>query len=182
MKTMSIIKVYVIFFLMSILMVNKGFAQDSANIEIKDIDAQKALIIKAEVETSQIGPKMGELYGKLFEYTGKNNIQMTGAPFAVYYSFDPTGKTVFEVACPVGSKTESKDGVEFKEYPSMKVVTTLYNGAYENMMPVYEKLQGYLAANNLKSTGIVWEVYLTDPQEVKDPNENQTIIYFPIEK
>jgi len=182
MKTMSIIKVYGIFFLMSILMANKGFSQDSTVIEIKDIDAQKALIIKAEVETSQIGPKMGELYGKLFEYTGKNNIQMTGAPFAVYYSFDPTGKTAFEVACPVASKTESKEGVEFKEYPAMKAVTLLYKGAYENMMPAYEKLQGYIAANNLKSTGIVWEVYLTNPEELKDQNNNQTVIYFPIEK
>ena len=69
-------------------------------IEIKHIDAQKALIIKADVPTSEVGPKMGEMYGELFSYLGQNQINPVGPPFAVYYSFDPQGNTIFEAGVP----------------------------------------------------------------------------------
>jgi len=41
-------------------------------------------------------------------------------------------------------------------------------------------LDQYLKDNKLESTGTTWEVYLTDPNEVASPEENQTLIYFPI--
>jgi effector-binding domain-containing protein len=158
-----------------------GVKADQPVIEIKSIPLQQALVLKAEVPTREIGPKMGEMYAKLFSYAGQNNIQPAGAPFAVYYSFDPQGKTSFEAGFPVTSKINVSDSISYKEFPAMKVVTTLYKGPYENMVPVYTQLQEYIGKNNLKAIGVSWEVYLTDPSQVKSPNDNQTIIYFPIE-
>jgi effector-binding domain-containing protein len=150
-------------------------------IEIKDIPVQQALVIKAEVPSKDIGPKMGEMYGKLYGYIGKNNIQPSGVPFAVYYAFDPQGNTTFEAGLPVSTKLTDAEGITYKEYPAMRVVTTLYTGAYENMMPVYTQLYEYIGKNNLKATGISWEVYLTDPGQVASPKDNKTMIYLLIE-
>jgi effector-binding domain-containing protein len=181
MKIKSLIKTSGLALIMGSVFSCMAYGQNESIIEIKNIESQKALIIKSEVLTAEIGSKVGELYGKLFEFMGRKNIQPAAAPFAVYYSYDPQGKTSFEVGCPLLSETAVSEGVEFKEYPAMKAVTTLYKGAYENMGPIYEKLQAYITSNNLKSTGIAWEVYLTDPKQVKDPGENKTIIYFPVE-
>lgn len=154
-------------------------AQDY-KIEVKNIDASKALITKMDVETSQVGPSMGEAYGKLFAFLGQKNVQPTGAPFAVYLKFDPQGNTVYEAGVPVKEKVESTGDVQYKEYPAMKVVSVLHTGSYEKMIPVYEALDKYVKENKLKATGVSWEVYLTDPNETA-PEQNQTIIYFPIE-
>jgi effector-binding domain-containing protein len=155
--------------------------KDQPVIEIKNIPLQHALVLKAEVSSKDVGPKMGEMYSKLFSYAGQKHIQPSGAPFAVYYSYDPQGKTIFEAGFPVASKVNATDSIAYKEFPAMKVVSTLYTGSYENMVPVYTQLQNYLAANKMKPTGISWEVYLTDPAQVKNPSDNQTLIYFPVE-
>ncbi|MBN2610246.1 MAG: GyrI-like domain-containing protein [Bacteroidales bacterium] len=149
-------------------------------IEVKNIAVQKTLVIKAEVPTSQVGPKMGELYGKLFAYMGQKQVSPSGPPFAVYYSFDPEGNTVFEAGVPVASSIETDGEVKYKEFEAMKVVSTMYVGPYENMMPVYETMQKYVKDYNLKDNGTSWEIYLTDPNAEKDPQKYQTIIWFPV--
>jgi effector-binding domain-containing protein len=160
---------------------NQANSQDFPTIEVMNISAQSSLVVKANVLSTEIGQKIGSMYGQLIAYTTANNINMTGAPFAVYYSYDPNGNTSFEAGLPVPYGTKGNDSILFKEYPAMKVVCTIYQGSYESMGPVYNKIYEYIAANKLKTTGVSWEVYLTDPATVKDPNENRTMIYFSIE-
>ena len=62
----------------------------------------------------------------------------------------------------------------------MKAVSTLYTGSYENMEPVYNDIMKYIEENELESTGNSWEIYLTDPSKVASPDDNKTLIYFPI--
>ena len=160
---------------------SNALCQDYPTIEVVDVSAQTALVLKAEVKSTEVGSKIGEMYGNLFTYINSNNLQMVGNPFAVYYSYDPQGNTSFEAACPVINGTKGNDSILYKEFPAMKVVCTIYQGTYESMEPVYIKLMDYMKINNLKSTGPSWEVYLTDPSTIKDPNENRTMIYFPVE-
>ena len=148
--------------------------------EVKEIDAQKTLVIKANVPMNTIGKKMGELYGQLFQYIGEKGIQPAGPAFAVYYSWDPNGNVVFETGVPIAAEDEGKENIIYKEFPVMKAVTTLYTGSYENMEPVYNHIQKYMEENELESIGNSWEVYLTDPSKVADPSQNQTLIYFPL--
>ncbi|MBN2213343.1 MAG: GyrI-like domain-containing protein [Bacteroidales bacterium] len=155
--------------------------KSKAKIEVKDMEAMKALVIKADIATSEVGPKMGEIYEFLFNYMMQNQISPVGPPFAVYLSFEPEGNTVFEAGLPVAEETAGSGEVEYREYPATKVVSLLYTGSYEKMMPAYEEIMQYISDNNIKDKGISWETYLTDPNEEPDPEKNQTIISFPIE-
>lgn len=147
-------------------------------IEVKDIAAQKAVSIKTTVPSASIGQKMGELYGKLFSHLGNNSVQPAGHPFTVYYSYDPNGNTEFEAGVPVSKDVQGTDEIKFKEYPAMKVLSTLYVGPYEKVGPVYEALKKYATDNKLETQPLSWEIYLTDPTSETDPNKYQTIIYF----
>lgn len=152
-----------------------------SKIDVKDMQAQKALVIKADMPTAEIGQKMGEIYEFLFNYTVQNQITPVGPPFAVYLSFDPEGNTVFEAGVPIAEEASGSGEVEYREYPATKAVSMLYTGPYEEMAPTYEKIMKYISENNLKSKGMCWEIYLTDPNEEPDPAKYQTIISFPIE-
>lgn len=185
MKTLSFLRLVLIVSVLSGMQISsfaQGNKEKSGNskFEVKKVDAVKAVVIKSSVPTKEIGPKMGELYGKLFAYLGQKQIQPAGAPFAVYYEYDPKGNTTFECGVPVNSAITSEGEVVFKEFPAMSALTTLYVGAYEKMAPIYGELEKYMKEKSLQSTGICWEVYLTDPSKLKDPNENQTMIYFPV--
>jgi len=177
---------FVVLFLILLIYLKPVYTQDNTStcqhtpIEVKEIDAQKSLVIKADVPMSAIGEKMGELYGKLFAFIGEKGIQPAGPAFAIYYSWEPEGNVVFEAGVPVVSEVEGSGEIVYKEFPVMKTVTTLYSGAYETMEPVYTQLQKYMEENKLESTGCSWEVYLTDPQMVKNPEDNKTLIYFPL--
>jgi effector-binding domain-containing protein len=159
------------------------FSQDKeckSVIELKQVEAQKTIVIKYDVPTSNIGPSMGTAYERLYGFLMSNNIAPAGPPFSVYYSFDPNGNTVFEAGVPVNGPVNGNDEIVYKEFPAMKVVTTLYKGAYDTMEPVYSELNNYITTNGLESTGTSWEVYLTDPGQGIDPKDNQTLIYFPL--
>lgn len=151
-------------------------------IEIKDIEAVKGLVIKADIPVSEIGPKMGEIFGQLFAYLQSNNIEAAGPPFSVYYSFDPEGNTVFEAGIPVFTENKSGGNIHYKEFEATKAVSTVYTGAYENFMQVYTAMFEYMEKEGIESVGISWEVYLTPPEEMKDPDKSMTQIYFPIKE
>jgi len=157
------------------------FAQECKTFfEVKQIDAQKSMIIKYDVPTGEIGATFGQAFGKLFGFLGGNNITPAGPPFAVYYSFDPNGNTVFEVGVPISDSIAGNSEISYKMYPVMKVVSGTYVGPFEAMEPFYTEMQSYLKDNGLVATGASWEVYLTDPMMVKDPKDNQAIVYMPV--
>ena len=149
-------------------------------IEVKQVEAQKTIVVRFDVPTKEIGPAMGEAYGKLFGFLGANGGVPAGPPFAVYYSYNPAGNTVFEAGVPVSSTVTGNEEIIYKEFPAMKVVTTLYKGPFDAMEPIYGELNKYMSANGIETDGTSWEVYLTDPSQLKDQKDNQTIVYFPI--
>lgn len=159
----------------------KNTDPSKSKFEIKEVEAIKAITIKTSATMAEIGPKMGELYQKLFEFSGMKGLNPSGPPFCVYLTFDPEGSTEFECGIPVDTDTEGTDEIKVKDFPKMKVLSTLYVGPYENMMGIYEEMQTYLQENKLKPTGLSWEIYLTDPGQEPDSTKYKTIIYFPVE-
>jgi effector-binding domain-containing protein len=165
--------------------IQTSYSQDTTKcnytpLEVKEIDGVNALVIRVDVPMNDIGEKVGECYGKLFQYIGTNNLNPAGPPFAVYYSWEPEGNVVFEAGVPVAMKVEGAGEITYKEFPNMKAVSTLYSGSYDSMEPVYNQIMKYMEENKLESTGSSWEVYLTDPQSVQSPEDNKTMIYFPL--
>jgi effector-binding domain-containing protein len=178
---MNSIKKSLIVILMTVITGAAAFHSNAQNftIEVKNVNAQKALVLTAETKSSEIGQSMGEAYGKLFGFLGQQQIEPAGPPFAVYHAYDPQGNTKYEAGVPVTENFQAPEGMLIKEYPAMKVVTTHFTGPYEKMEPVYVALEKYIKDNKLSETGGPWEVYLTDPMETA-PDKNQTVVYFPV--
>jgi len=149
-------------------------------IEVKQMEAQKTVVIRYDVPVNEIGPAMGEAYGKLYGFLGANSIAPAGPPFAVHYSFNPSGNTVFEAGVPVSVVISGKEEIIYKEFPAMKVVSILHKGPYESLETAYGKLNNYITANGLEAEGPSWDIYLTDPGQATDPKDYQTLIYFPV--
>ena len=55
-------------------------------IELKMVEEKQAACIFHAIPVASVGEDMGALLRQIFEWEAKNNLQMSGPPFSVYYS------------------------------------------------------------------------------------------------
>ncbi|TNE80530.1 MAG: hypothetical protein EP332_07270 [Bacteroidetes bacterium] len=133
------------------------------------------------VASTAIGPALGLAYGNIMGAVQANNLQMSGAPFAIYHSYDPEGETIMSPAIPV-NELKSIDGLSSAKIDSQMVLQVNYYGTFEGSMMAHEKIQVYADQNGYEYTGGPFEFYITDPMEEKDPAKVLTQIAYPVRK
>ncbi len=144
------------------------------------VPQQNLLMVRVKCSEKEISQKLGESYGKIGAYAGKNGANMTGAPMAIYYEWAKDGFE-FDAAVPFDKKLPGNDEVKWGEIKAGKVLKLKYYGDYSKIEPAYDVLKNYIKTNKKKTTGAPWEVYANDPMTEKDPANWLTEIYFPVE-
>ncbi|MBI2613610.1 MAG: MerR family transcriptional regulator [Candidatus Levybacteria bacterium] len=76
--------------------------------------------------------------------------------------------------------TKTKENFYFKKYPKAKVLTFEYNGPYEYLILVYQKLFSYLEEEKIALKGPGFDIYKYGPLNTKSKYDYQTTISFPI--
>ncbi|MDA9261815.1 GyrI-like domain-containing protein, partial [Flavobacteriales bacterium] len=130
----------------------------------------------SEVMTSEF---FGTNYGQLMGFIGKEKIQMSGSPAAIYYSWNETDSTTEVLPCIPVSNTETiiPEGMEIVSLPLSKAVKAAYYGPYNGASSAHIKLGAYCKENNIV-TGTVIEEYANDPTAVASESEILTNIYY----
>jgi AraC family transcriptional regulator len=124
---------------------------------------------------------MEGLYGKLMTDMESQGLQMAGAPFCHYLSFNvETGITEYLAGIPVSVKGKDAGVIKAVSYPEMEVIQAMHTGPYDDLQLSYNKLMEYIAVNQLKVTGVTFEFYLIDPSQEPDVTKWQTLIAFPL--
>ena len=155
-------------------------AQPEVEIKVVDVEMLPALTVLDSTTVDGIGDMLGKNYGAIMEYIMKKNIPITGAPFAVYYNWDPEGIIVIRAGMPVPEGTKSKDRIEYYELPACKAVYAKHFGSYDSGDTHYA-IDAYMKANQIDYNGAyIWEVYITDPMNEPDTAKWQTDIYYPV--
>jgi len=155
------------------------------NVEISVVDSKPFyyLGIKTSMPANpeEIGPKMGEIFGKLMSYVAQANIQPIGMPLTVYYNLN-SENIEMECGIPVGENTPvSGDEINLKKTGGVKVVKAIHMGDYHNLMNTYKEVAKYMEDNHLTEVGNPWEVYVTDPGQLPDTTQWITEVYYPVE-
>lgn len=140
-----------------------------------------ALVSLGKGKMEEMGVLMGELYGKIDTEIGAQGLQMAGALFSHYLSFDEeTGNSEFLAGIPVVSMGKDANEVMAKKYPGMEVIQAMHIGPYEELRFSYEKMMEYIQANQLDVVFEAFEFYYTDPEMEPDVRKWQTLIAFPL--
>lgn len=139
---------------------------------------QAIIYITDSCSMDKISEKMGEMYGKLQAYLGKNKAESMGMPMAIWHNFD-RNNMVFEAAFPVAKEMPSADGIQSRTMPATKVLAVSHIGPYEAMEKSTEEIMAYMQKQGYEIAGYEFDVYVNDPANVK-PEELETRIHFPI--
>ncbi len=147
----------------------------------KEMPGRGVLTMLRETNLSEIGLVLGECYGQLMAYAGKNNASVTGAPFAIYLTYNrETGDVKLMPGIPVAKKLPSKGEIKYQEFDPTRVVYASHFGTYPTISVTYDAIGEYLKKNKIEPAGNPWEEYVTDPGSVESEYLIETLVYFPV--
>lgn len=150
-------------------------------IEMVELPEMTVVSILDSSNWSDIGLKMGQMYGELSDFIRKNKLQNTGMPMAVYLRWDEANEFgVWEACLPVNKLAEPSGRVIPKIMPPTKTLKATHFGAYDATAYIYYAMDEHLLEFGLEMNGGIIEIYMNDPVSEPDTAKWQTDIYFPV--
>ena len=152
--------------------------------EVKEVRlvAQPAVVIRAKVQNhDQLAPTMGKLFPVVMKFVKESVAEPAGPPFSRYFCIKGE-EWDFACGMAVSQPLTGLGQVEASELPGGAAVTTVHQGRYETLGESWAALERWAKDNGKVPGEPPWELYLTDPSEVKDPAEWRTEIVIPVQE
>jgi effector-binding domain-containing protein len=133
---------------------------------------------KATVKFDGMKSFFDKSYAMIMGNVTKNNIPLTGAPSAIYYTWDME-KQMTDVAAvvPVAAETTVSGLDKFEIAASNNVLKIAYYGSWDGSESAHFAMDNYMKDHNM-TDAVVLEEYVTDPKTVSNPSEILTNIYY----
>lgn len=157
-------------------------ATSSTGMKVEEVKISEMhyLAIRDTATVATIGMKLGKNYGIIGQAMKKQNLEMTGAPLAFYYSESSTSFD-FEAAVAVNKAGKADGMVQPGVVKEGNALMVKFFGPYEKTADAHTLIHEYIGAHNKKIIGAPWEVYMTDPGMEKDTMKWETDVYYPVE-
>lgn len=148
--------------------------------EIRFVPRQDTAVMHLRCGLHEISTVMGEAFGKVFEAVTRAGGTPAGPVFARYFEFDED-IVDFECGIAVTAPFTGDDGVKASEIGGCEAAVAMHIGSYDTLNETYDALQAWIEAQGRTPSPVMWEVYLTDPDQEPDPMRWQTEVYWPVE-
>lgn len=143
--------------------------------EFHEVPAKPAATIRTRAAAKDLPQVFGFGFQKIAVYLQERNVQFSGVPFSIYYNMDMDDLDI-EFGFLVEGSFDEKEDIKASSLPGGKLATTLHVGPYSDVGPAYEALTKWAKENGYKPTGVVYEVYLNDPQYTAPENLQTQIV------
>lgn len=153
--------------------------QATLAIEMREQSYQSVLSIRTRTDITRLPGLIAESYSRIRQYLNDLDIEPEGPPFVAYYNFDMNDLDV-EMGFPVDDVIPGDRDMCPGELERGRMVTCMYEGAYDGLKDVYAKMNVYIEEKGLKAKGISYEFYYNSPADVKRPEELMTRIDLPV--
>jgi DNA-binding transcriptional MerR regulator len=151
-----------------------------AEVEIQELPAQHVLRIRQQSSMEELPALIPAAIGELAAYMESVGAAEQG-PVAVLYTFpDETGRLTFDTCWPVAEGVEGGGRIDAVTLPACVAASYLHRGPYDELPRTHGALQSLLARHGVETVGQPREVYLSDPAEVPDPADYETVVQYPV--
>ena len=149
--------------------------------ELTEFPGMEVIGMRNSAAEKEISSALGLTFQTTIGMLPALNLQMTGAPIAIY---EPPSGGIFRffAGFPVNAKPEGTlpAGLENLTIPPGKTLLCRFNGPYNKIAAAYKQIQEEMKTRNLELAGSPWESYITDPASVKNPLEIRTDLFWPV--
>jgi AraC family transcriptional regulator len=147
--------------------------------EIRDVPLQDAAVIHLSCRPDAISETMGPAFGKLFESVGRSGGVTAGPVFARYFAFSDD-LVDYECGIALAAPYTWNGEVQAGQIGGCEAAVGMHIGPYDRLPETYAAMQAWIEGQGRKPGAVMWEVYLNDPDQVPDPAEWRTEVYWPV--
>lgn len=151
---------------------------EDIDVRLVDVPEMHLVSVRKMVRAEDYPAEYIRCYEKLFKRIAENKLTMSGEPMALFHSaeYSPSGLDT-EFAVPV---QECVTGT--RDFCPGLCLKTVVRGAYSELSSVYAKQMEWADKEGYRCTDALFEVYVTDPSQVENEQNNITEVYYPVKK
>ncbi len=149
-------------------------------IGIQDVDAEHVLVIHEHVHQDEMSKVVPHDIDEVHAYTQELGLGFHGPPICVCPFPNEDGTLEAEIGWPVAGQVPGRGRIEAKTLPATRALVMKHVGPYEALGRSYRLMSELMEENGLTAVGDPREIYVSDPDEVPDPNDYETLIVWPI--
>ena len=147
-------------------------------IGLTDMPAQTYLTERAVVRMDNMQEFFTASYGRLMRALGRSGLEMTGAPSALYYTWDEeSSESDMAAALPVAGPVDL-DYVQSTSLKAARAIKVDAYGSYDNLGKVHSAIDSFMHNFELDADVPVVEVYVTDPSQEQDESKWLTTVLY----
>jgi effector-binding domain-containing protein len=147
-------------------------------VEIKDPAPMRLAGVRGTYGIAELGEVMGREFGRIMAALTAQGVHPSGGAVTVYHGW--TEDTVdAEIAFTVDGEFAAEGDVRPSTLSGGKAAFTIHVGPYDQIGAAYGAIQEYAKANGLNLAGMMWERYLTGPEE-PDLSKHVTEVFWPL--
>ncbi len=147
-------------------------------VTIKEATPERLAGVRGTYRIAQLGEVMGPEFGRIMGAIAAQGVHPSGGAVTVYHGW--TEDTVdAEIALTIDGDFSAQGDVRPGMLPGGKVVFTVHVGPYDQIGAAYGAIQEYAKANDLSLADMMWERYLTGPEE-PDLSKHVTEVFWPL--
>lgn len=147
--------------------------------QLRKIETQPVMSIRGQASVETLAAVIGEFCSEVWRYIEHNGGGVAGPPFTRYHGLEG-GVIDIEAGIPVQNPLPARGRIQPRELPGGDAVVTVHFGPYEQLPAAGAALQAWAQANGRQAAGPNWELYWTDPQEIRDPQQWKTEVFKPL--
>ncbi|MCB0620847.1 MAG: SRPBCC family protein [Saprospiraceae bacterium] len=145
----------------------------------EDFAGKTYAAVRQTISWDQMQSFFGQNFGAIMVALQANNLQPTGAPSGLYYSWDEENQqTDMAAAIPTSGQADFGEQVTTIEVPAGKALVIDYYGGYSGSGEAHYAMEDYIKARCLEMREPVVEEYVTDPGSEPDSTKWLTRIYY----
>jgi effector-binding domain-containing protein len=135
-------------------------------------------VVRFSASPDQIGTRMGQAFGAVYQYLGRHGLEPQGPPVGCY---EMGGGPAFGVraGCVVAAPIDAEGDVEPYFLSGGTTLVTEHVGPYVELSKAYEALEVHAREHGQElDGGVMWEEYLTGPEV--PPEQMRTVVHWPL--
>src|SRR5262249_25891059 len=149
-------------------------------IGIQDVAETKALVIEEHVQQDSLPEVIPADIAEVHDYVQELGFGFQGPPFCVCPYPNEDGSQDAEIGWPVAEDVPGRGRIELRTFPATRALVMKHVGPYTALANSYRLMNEVMEENGLTPTAAAREIYVTNPEEVSDPNGYETLIVWPI--
>jgi DNA-binding transcriptional MerR regulator len=149
-------------------------------IGIQDVDEVQALVVREHVHQDEMSEVVPRDIAEVHAYVQELGLGFHGPPICVCPFPNEDGTLDAQIGWPVAEDVAGRGRIEPTTLPATRALVMKHVGPYTALGKSYRLMSEVMEENGLTPVDAPREVYVTDPEEVTDPNEYETVIVWPI--